>query len=103
MISCEKLKRFNIDRWSALLYLFQNHSTLQKYFKSDYFDLDNGLIYLDQLLQVSKSLSTTEQFVLQLALNLFNGRVNIDLNYIDYLDQNNRQLLIEALKIRFNL
>jgi len=39
--------------------------------------------------------------MLQLAIHLFNGEVKVDLNDIDYLDINNKQFVMKALKVRF--
>ncbi|MFB4473394.1 MULTISPECIES: hypothetical protein [Bacillaceae] len=103
MISKEKIDRvMNSDAvWATVLYLFQEHSKLQNYLVDDYFDLDNGLIHTNQLLKISKPWSRSEQFMLQLAIHLFNCEVKVDLNDIDYLDLNNKQLVLKAFKIRF--
>lgn len=102
------ISRGNIDRtintdpsWAAVLYLFQHHSKLQNYLTDDYFDLENGFIQIKQLLKLSRPWAKSEQFKLYLAIHLFNGEVKIDLNDIDYLDLNNKRLVMEALKIRF--
>lgn len=89
--------------WASILYLFKNHSKLQNYLTDDYFDLDNGFIHVKQLLAISKSWSRSERFMLQLAIHLFNGEVKVDLNDIDYLDLNNKRLVIKALKMRFKV
>lgn len=103
MISKEDVARMsNGDaEWASVLYLFQEHSKLQNYLTDEFFDLNNGFIHVKQLLKVSKPWSRSEQFMLSLAIHLFNGEVKADLNDIDYLDLTNKQLVIEALKIRF--
>lgn len=103
MTTKEKAARMiNADRaWNALLYLFQKHSKLQNYLKVDYFDFNNGFCNVKQLLNLSKSWSTSEQFMLKFAIHLFNGSIKVDLNNIDYLDLNNKRLVNEAIKIRF--
>ncbi|TXL68097.1 hypothetical protein FHP05_00105 [Cerasibacillus terrae] len=87
--------------WASIIYLFKNHSKLQNYLTNYYFDLDNGLILVKELLKKSKPWSRSEQFMLKLAIHLFNSEAKVDLNDIDYLDINNKQLVMEAFKIRF--
>ncbi|MBB6447039.1 hypothetical protein [Bacillus benzoevorans] len=103
MISKEDVAHMaNVNaEWASVLNLFQNHSKLQNYLTAKYFDLNHGFIHVKQLLKVSKPWSKSEQFMLRLAIHLFNGEVKVDLNDIDYLDLTNKQLVMEALKIRF--
>lgn len=39
--------------------------------------------------------------MLQIAIHLYNGEAKVGLNDIDYLDLNNKHLVMEAVKIRF--
>lgn len=96
----EQIMKANSE-WATVLYLFQNHSKLQNYLKYENFDLDNGLINVKHLLKLSKPWSKSEKFMLYLAIHLFNGEVNVDLNDMDYLDSNNKKLVRKALEIRF--
>lgn len=104
------LSKNNLERvkdtdtaWATILYLFKNHSKLQNYLTDSYFDLNDGFIDTKQLLKLSGHWSKSEQFMLRFAIHLFNGEVNVDLNDIDYLDLNNKSLVIEALKMRFKV
>lgn len=85
----------------ALLYIFKNHSKLENYFTEEYVNVESQILHIEKLKQLSKTWSTNEKFMLDLALNLFGIQGKIDLNMIDYLDQDNKQIAIEALKIRF--
>ncbi|MEL3958163.1 hypothetical protein NST17_13295 [Caldifermentibacillus hisashii] len=103
MISNNNLERMKkADKaWASVLYLFEHHSKLQNYLTDSYFDLDNGFINTDQLLKLSSPWSKSEKFMLRFAIHLFNGETSVNLNDIDYLDSNNKKLVMETLKIRF--
>lgn len=85
----------------ALLYIFTNHSKLEKYLTAEYIDVESQTLYIKKLKQVSKLWSLSEKFMLNLALHLYGIQGKIDLNMIDYLDQNNKRIAMSALKIRF--
>ena len=56
MVSKEKVyQMMDADAsWAAVLYLFQQHGKLQTYLKDEYFELDNGLFHVKQLLKLSR-------------------------------------------------
>jgi hypothetical protein len=87
----------------TLIFLFSNHSKLQRYLTDDYINIYEGIIEEEKLKKLSKSWSQSEKFILQLALHLYSGRGKLDLNDIDYLDAKNKHLVMEmeAMKIRF--
>ncbi|TMN21832.1 hypothetical protein [Lentibacillus cibarius] len=87
--------------WAAVIYLFNNHSKLERYLTDEYIDYDNQVIEVKQLLKLSKPWSRSEQFFVNLAIHLYNGEVSVDLNDIDYLDSNNKQLVKNVLRLRF--
>ncbi|TRM13164.1 hypothetical protein FH966_02510 [Lentibacillus cibarius] len=88
-------------KWAAVIYLFSNHSKLQSYFTDKYIDLDNQVIEVKELLKLSQPWSRSEQFMLRLALHLYCGHAKIDLNEADSLDQQNLELVMDALCLRF--
>ena len=90
-------------QWAVVIYLFSNHSELKSYLTDEYFNLQEGLIDQDKLMKVSKPWSRSEKFMLTLALHLFSNQRKVDLNDIDFLDQSNKDLVIEAMKIRFKI
>lgn len=93
--------------WKGVIHLFTNHYKLQRCFTTKYFDLEVGTIKATALKRLSKgtstsaSWSTSEQFMLNLALHLFNDQHKVNLSDIDYLDVNNKKLAFEAMQLRF--
>lgn len=93
--------------WKGVIHLFSNHYKLKQCFITKYFDLEGEMIKATALKRLSKgtstsaSWSTSEQFMLNLALHLFNDQHKVNLSDIDYLDDNNKKLAFEALKLRF--
>lgn len=88
--------------WATVVYLFSNHSKLQSYLTDEYVNIHEGFIEQGKLLRVSRTWSRSEKFILQLALHLYSNQVQLDLNEIDFLDKNNKHLVLEALRIRFS-
>lgn len=88
-------------QWAVVIYIFSNHSKLQRYLTDEYIDFDNQVIDVKKLLKLSKPWSRSERFFVKLVLHLYNGEVRVDLNDIDYLDSNNRELVKNTLKLRF--
>lgn len=87
--------------WKGVLHLFKNHSKLQSYFTTKYFDLENGSIKVAALKKVAAPWSQSEKFMLNLALHLYNERNKVNLSDMDYLDDYNRKLAMEAITLRF--
>lgn len=85
----------------SFLYIFTNHSKLQNYLTAEYFSFESLILDIKKIKKVSKSWSLSEKFMLDLALHLYGIQGKVDLNTIDYLDQNNKRLAMAALKIRF--
>lgn len=91
-----------MDRhWISLLFLFKENAKLNGYLTTKYFDLENRVIHISKLREVSKPWSNSEKFMLDLALHLFNQRNKINLASMDSLDPYNLNLAIEAIRIRF--
>ncbi len=70
-------------------------------FTTKYFDLAEGTIKTGLLRKVSGPWSDSEKFMLKLALHLFNERNKVNLGDMDYLDDSNKKLAIEAIKLRY--
>lgn len=87
--------------WASLIHLFQNQRKLKSVFTTKYFDIEAGTIRFQALKRVAGPWSTSEKALLNLALHLFNERNKFNLSDIDCLDENNRKLAYEAIRIRF--
>jgi hypothetical protein len=87
--------------WASLIHLFQNHYCLKSAFTTKYFDLETETIKTQVLKKNSSVWSHSEKIMLSLALHLFNERNKFNLSDLDYLDDNNRKLAYEAIRIRF--
>ena len=91
-----------MDRnWIALLHIFKNHGKLLPLLTTKYFDVDNQIVHIRKLRELSKPWSESEKFMLDLALHLFNQRNKVNLSGMDHLDFYNMNLAIEAIRIRF--
>jgi hypothetical protein len=98
------LYHLSTDRyWGSLIHIFKNHPKLQGYLTTKYFDLDAMDINIKALKAVSRPWSSSEKFMLNLALHLFNENNKLPggLGDFDCLDSNNRKIAFEAIKIRF--
>ncbi|MFD2614469.1 hypothetical protein [Paenibacillus gansuensis] len=89
--------------WGALLMLFSKQPRLQMYFTPRYFDLEEGIVDYHALTKIAKPWSSSERFLLQLALHLFNERYKVNLSDMDYLDPTNKQLALNAIRHRFQI
>lgn len=87
--------------WASLIQLFKNHQKLHQVFTTKYFNLDEGTVKIQALKRESGPWSHSEKVMLSLALHLFNERNKFNLSDIDCLDENNKKLAFEAMKIRF--
>ena len=87
--------------WKGVIHLFHNHYKLQGLFTTKYFDLKNGIINTVALEIAAASWSQSEKFMLYLALHLYNGNNIVNLSDMDYLDDYNKKLAIEAIALRF--
>ncbi|AKG34656.1 hypothetical protein [Paenibacillus durus] len=88
--------------WRGTLHLFTKHSLLHRYFTSKYFDLEEGTIESAALKRLSRPWSQSEKFMLNLALHLFNENLaKVNLSDMDHLNGFNKQLVMEALRLRF--
>jgi hypothetical protein len=87
--------------WKGVLHLFQNNAKLKGVFTTKYFDLENGLIKIAALKKTAAPWSQAEKFMLNLALHLYNERNKVNLSDMDYLDDYNRKLAMEAITLRF--
>lgn len=93
---------YHSREWRALIHCFTECWKLQRYFTTEYFDLDNATVRVQALKRVSAPWSQSEKFMLKLALHLFNGTNKApDLYGMDYLDENNTRIAFEALAIRY--
>jgi hypothetical protein len=87
--------------WKGVLHLFQNQWKLKSMFTTKYFDLENGVIKTTTLKKATAGWSQSEKFMLNLALHLYNDCHKVNLSDMDYLDDYNKKLVMEALKLRF--
>lgn len=87
--------------WKSLIHIFLNHSKLKTYFTTEYFDLQERTVKIGKLKALSKPWSSSERFMLNLALHLFNERNKMNLSDMDYLDANNTKIALEAIQMRF--
>jgi len=95
-------KHFMKDRyWASMLHLFTNHRKLKGVLTTKYFDLNAETVKFQALKTNAAPWSTSEKILLNLALHLFNERNKFNLSDLDYLDDNNRKLAYEAMRLRF--
>lgn len=87
--------------WMGLLYIFTNHSKLKQFLKPEYVDFDELTVHVNKLKKASKGWSTSERFMLDVALHLFNGRNKFDMSEADRLDNNNTEIMLKALRMRY--
>lgn len=87
--------------WKGVLHLFRNNAKLKSVFTTKYFDLENGTIKITALKRLAGPWSQSEKFMLNLALHLFNDINKVNLSDMDYLDDYNRKLAMEAITLRF--
>ncbi|KAB2335898.1 hypothetical protein F7732_00295 [Bacillus mesophilum] len=87
--------------WRAVIYLFKNNAKLQSVFTTKYFDLEAGTIKITALKRNAAPWSSSEKFMLNLALHLFNQNNKLNLSDMDLLDDHNKKLAMEAIKLRF--
>lgn len=87
--------------WKPVLHLFQNHYKLNTLFNTKYFDMENSLIKVVALKKASSKWSQSEKFMLNLAIHLYTNDGKVDLTNMDYLDDYNKKLVMEAITYRF--
>lgn len=87
--------------WESLLYLFKNHPKLSQYLTNKYVDIPGATVHVRKLKEAAKPWSTSEKFILDLALHLFNHSNKVDMSGMDRLDDKNKRLAFDALRIRF--
>ncbi|MEN1968980.1 hypothetical protein WMZ97_13015 [Lentibacillus sp. N15] len=87
--------------WKGVIHLFQNHYKLQPLFTTKYFDMKSGSIKTTALKRIAASWSQTEKFMLYLALHLYNESNKVNLSDMDYLDNYNKKIAMEAITLRF--
>lgn len=87
--------------WKGLVHLFQNNAKLKSLFTTKYFDLESGTIKITALKRAAAPWSQSEKFMLNLALHLYNDRNKVNLSDMDYLDDYNKKLAMEAITLRF--
>ncbi|EOR24994.1 hypothetical protein A499_06320 [Niallia nealsonii AAU1] len=87
--------------WKGVLHLFGNHSKLKSVFTTQYFDIENGVIKVASLKRAAGPWSQSERFMLNLALHLYNESNKVNLSDMDYLDDYNKKIAMEAITLRF--
>jgi hypothetical protein len=87
--------------WASLIHLFQNNWKLKGVFTSKYFDIVGETVHVQALKKVAGPWSHSEKIMLRLALHLFNENNKFNLSDFDSLDDHNRKIAYEAMKIRF--
>lgn len=91
---------FTGDRkWDCIILLFTRHTKLQNHLSA--LNFEERIIDVRKLKRLSKMWSTSEKFMLDLALHLYSDNHVVNLHCIDYLDTSNRKLAFEALGQRF--
>lgn len=88
--------------WKGTLHLFMNHPKLITVFNTKYFDLQVERIKGAALKKLAAPWSQSEKFALYLALHLYNESNKVNLSDMDYLDDYNRKIALEAIQLRFN-
>ena len=86
--------------WRGTLHLFTKHAKLQRYIAT-HIDFEECTIDFAGLKKVSKPWSQSEKFVLFLALHLFDESNKFNLSDMDYLDDYNKKITMEAIRLRF--
>lgn len=86
--------------WRGALYIFVGNAKLQQCIAS-YIDFDACTIDAAGLKRISRPWGTSERFMLNLALHLFNERYKVNLSDMDYLDQKNKEIALKAIRLRF--
>jgi hypothetical protein len=87
--------------WGSMFHLFKNNWKLKTVFTQDYFNFDEGTVNITALKRRASAWSQSEKFLLKLALHLFNDRNKVDLGDMDFLDEVNKKLAFEAIKMRY--
>lgn len=87
--------------WRGLLYIFTNHNKLKQFLNPEFVDFEELTVKVDKLKRASKGWSTSEKFMLALALHLYNGRNKVDLSEADRLDGGNTEIALKALWLRY--
>jgi hypothetical protein len=86
--------------WRGTLHIFSNNPKLQRYVAS-HIDFETRTINTSGLIRASRPWSRSEKFMLRLALHLFNEEYSCNLSDMDYLDPNNREIALKAIRLRF--
>ncbi|UII56683.1 hypothetical protein LS684_04250 [Cytobacillus spongiae] len=87
--------------WRSMLHLFLKQPKLKSVLTTQFFNLETGEVKIQSLKRKAGPWSTSEKAMLNLALHLFNERNKFNLSDMDSLDDNNKKLAFEAIKIRF--
>lgn len=87
--------------WRGTLFLFSNHPKLRQYLTTEYFDLKKETIQGPRLKRISASWSTSERFMLKVALHLYSSRNKVDFSEMDQLDSINTELVLKAMRYRY--
>lgn len=87
--------------WKGVIHLFTNSAKLNSVFNTKYFDMKNGSIKVLALKRLAAPWSQSEKFLLYLALHLYNESTKVNLSDMDSLDEYNKKIAMEAIKMRF--
>ncbi|MEC1714712.1 hypothetical protein ABEV09_04330 [Schinkia azotoformans] len=87
--------------WKPVIHLFQKNAKLNTLFNTKYFDMEHGLIDSAALKKSASKWSQSEKFLLNLAIHLYTNDGKLDLCNMDYLDDYNKKLVMEAITLRF--
>ncbi|MGE8207743.1 hypothetical protein ACQKP0_25055 [Heyndrickxia sp. NPDC080065] len=87
--------------WKGVIHLFKNNAKLKSVFTTKYFDLEDEVIKVASLKKAIAPWSQSEKFLVNLALHLYNEDNKVNLSYMDYLDDYNKKLAMEAITLRF--
>ncbi|MBP3951155.1 hypothetical protein [Bacillus suaedae] len=87
--------------WRPVLHLFKEHPKLNQCFTTKFFDFSDNTIKVQSLQRNAGPWSNSEKIMLKLAFHLFNERYKFNLSDLDYLDDYNKKLAFDAMKMRF--
>lgn len=85
--------------WRPIIYLFTQHELLSQYIHL--VDFKGEQIEIAKLKRAARAWSPSEKFMLSLALNCFNDHNKVNLGDMDYLDSDNKEMVFEALHLRY--
>ena len=87
-------QRINRNTWRAVMYALEAHPVLKEYAKLPFVDCEKGILDKKKLLEATRELSQNDRQLLHLIIKLYE---------VERLDQEDRKLAKEAIRICFGL